>query len=483
MTTQNLILPVLFLTILLSANCLAIQNPEKLPHPASGVCNEADHSSGYNLQLEGQVQNDSSLLSTSDLKYLEAMTRDVISASRILPGQKVSPDFGGNNTGGTLIRPGGRACYPAFWVRDYAMSLETGFITTEEQWHMLQLTASGQCDQTWITETGKMIPAGAIADHHRLDDGKPVYFPGTFDYKGQGGNKWGLFPPYCDQYFFIHMAWYYVNQNTNPEFLTEEFNGIRWIDRLEMAFKVPPTSHEGVLVTTIEEFRGVDFGFRDVITITGDLCLASLLKYRASLEMAELFEILHKNDKSQIYKGIATRLKNEIPARFMDGRGMLVASTGKSKQADVWSTVLAIHFGVITGSQRDKSSEFLADAYKKGMLSQRGNIRHVLTCDYFSDTSAWEQSLVPRNDYQNGGLWGTPTGWVCKAIAITDLNAARRLAKEYIDDLRAGDFRKGEEYGAPWECYNADAPQNAVYMATVSCPYIAFQDLDQLMKR
>jgi hypothetical protein len=60
-------------------------------------------------------------------------------------------------------------------------------------------------------------------------------------------------------------------------------------------------------------------------------------------------------------------------------------------------------------------------------------------------------------------------------MAKTDITAAKQLAKEYINDLRAGDYRKGPEFGAPWECYNKDAPQNAVYLASVSCPYIAFK--------
>jgi len=425
--------------------------------------------------VNGQSNIDSTLLSVADFGFLKEMTEAVVAASRILPEQKVSSKFGGNHTAGTLIRPGGRDCYPSFWIRDYAMSLESGFITLEEQEHMLRLTASRQCNQTWISDAGSMVPQGSIADHIRIDDGKPVYFPGTYDYKGQGGRKWGMFPPYCDQYFFVHMAWFYAKQIASVEFLKEEIAGIKMIERLELAFKVPPSRQDGVLVSTTDDFRGVDFGFRDVITLTGDLCLPSLLKYRASFEMAELFEKLSRTDKTQSYRDIAIRIKKEIPERFLDERGMLLASTGKSKQADVWSTALAVYFGVLSGSQQIKTSKFLVEAYKKGMLAQRGNIRHILTSDDFSDSTAWEKSLVGKNSYQNGALWGTATGWVCQVLAITDLAAARRLAQEYVEDLRAGDFRKGPKFGAPWECYNADAPQNAVYMTTVTSPYIVFK--------
>src|SRR5690606_5143946 len=91
------------------------------------------------------------ILGDEDFMFLESLTKDVLESSRIVPGQVISSDFGPNNTGGVLIRPGGRNAYPSFWIRDYAMSLESGLIPLPEQKHMLRVTASTQCDQTWIT--------------------------------------------------------------------------------------------------------------------------------------------------------------------------------------------------------------------------------------------------------------------------------------------------------------------------------------------
>jgi hypothetical protein len=130
---------------------------------------------------------------------------------------------------------------------------------------------------------------------------------------------------------------------------------------------------------------------------------------------------------------------------------------------------------LLEGDQLLQTSRFLCNAYKNGTLAAKGNVRHILTTDDYNDSTAWEHSLAEKNTYQNGAYWGTPTGWVCYAMAKTDVATARQLAKEYIEDLRAGDYRKGAAFGAPWECYNKDAPQNAVYLATVSCPYAAFK--------
>jgi hypothetical protein len=62
-------------------------------------------------------------LEEKDLTFLKYLTRDVLDSSRIYPNQTVIKQFGPNNTGNTLIRPGGRKSYPSFWIRDYAMSL------------------------------------------------------------------------------------------------------------------------------------------------------------------------------------------------------------------------------------------------------------------------------------------------------------------------------------------------------------------------
>ncbi|MEQ6122228.1 hypothetical protein [Reichenbachiella sp. MALMAid0571] len=154
-------------------------------------------------------QQNGEILSSKDLGFLQGLTMDVLESSRIYPDQEIASTGDQNKTGGVLIRPGGRSAYPSFWIRDYAMSLDCGFITENEQKHMLFLTAATQCDQSWITSGGSLVPVGAIADHIRIDDSLPIYFPGTYSYEGQGVSRWGRTPPYGDQFFFIHMAYFY----------------------------------------------------------------------------------------------------------------------------------------------------------------------------------------------------------------------------------------------------------------------------------
>src|SRR5690606_21938698 len=116
---------------------------------------------------------------------------------------------------------------------------------------------------------------------------------------------------------------------------------------------------------TSELFRGVDFGFRDAQTITGHLSFTSVLKYRAALEMAEMLQQI-KSAESKKYLDIAASIKQHLPAMFIDQRGMLRASTGKSNQPDVWATALAAYYGVLKAENLQKASETLVEAYKAG---------------------------------------------------------------------------------------------------------------------
>jgi hypothetical protein len=205
--------------------------------------------------------------------------------------------------------------------------------------------------------------------------------------------------------------------------------------------------------------------------------MTSVLKYRAANEMSELFSLAGDNDLASRFAAIAGKLKKAIPEIFMDSRGMLKASTGKSSQGDVWSTGLAIWLHILEGEKLNKASRFLGDACKNGYLSVAGNIRHVLTTDDFSGKTAWEYSLAEINTYQNGAYWGTATGWICYAISLTDPALAAKLAAEYIEDLRKNDFRKGA--GAPYECFHPSGfTQNPVYMTTVTCPLIVFTEMN-----
>jgi len=432
--------------------------------------------------LRAQVPGE--LLSMEDRQFLAELTAAVVEASRVRPGEKVGA-IGPNVSGGTVIRPGGRDCYPAFWIRDYAMSLESGMVTGEEQRHMLLLTASHQQDSTWELPSGSVVPPGSIPDHISFGN-KPIFYPGTLeDYEGQGGPRWGKLPSLDDAFFFVHMAAYYVRQTGDRDVLDEEIRGKFLLTRLEEAYTMPPSRSDTGLVHAEEDARGVTFGFVDTIVHTGDLLFCSLLKLRAAEELAELARMSEDTDRAEWYAGQAARLRKAIEKTFALDSGLFRAATGSSAQPDVWGTAFGVYIGAFSSDRTQRACATLAQAYRSGTLAWRGNVRHVLTTDDFNEATAWESTDVPKNRYQNGAYWGTPAGWVCYAMAQVDPEAAAQLAAEYVAELREGDFRKGPEYGSPWECMHPDQNhrQNPVYMTSVTCPLAAFRRIETESKQ
>ncbi|MGC9347592.1 MAG: hypothetical protein ACP5JG_05590 [Anaerolineae bacterium] len=425
------------------------------------------------------------------LRYFTELAGDVVDASRVHPGESVA-GYGPNVTGGTLIRPGGRDCYPAFWVRDFAMSLESGLIRPEEAVHALRLTLALQAEEDRRLPSGSFVPRSAIADHITFG-GVPIFYPGTLDDAENQGGRWGYYPSLDDHYYVIEMAWHVAHREGRSDVLTDDIDGSRLVDRLALAFSVPQVRSDTELVWCDEAHRGVSFGFTDTVMHTGELLFCSLLRYRAAGRLAEFCRRLGRSEEADAYHRIQQTIKREIPRTFADRSGLLRASTGKSAQPDVWGSAFAIYVGALPEVVATEVGRALLRALDDGTISWRGQIRHVPTDADFSERTAWSHLVGVsaddpieerpenrlKNRYQNGAYWGTPVGWICYAIARHDEATARRLALRYINELQSDDFRMGPEHGAPWECmhWENDHRQNPVYMASVTCPLGAFRRL------
>lgn len=418
------------------------------------------------------------VVSGDDLEWLRALALDTLEASRVRPGEIVA-GVGPNTSGAVLIRPGGRAAYPAFWIRDYAMSLESGVVPPEEQRHAIAVTAAHQVDQLVTLPSGSTLPAGSIPDHVSFG-GVPIYFPGILEeYDRQGGENWGMIPCLDDQFFFIHMVSRYQWPARDPALLREQFNGKPLFARLEAAYVMPPHDPETGLVRVDASNRGVNFGFFDTVCHTGDLFFCSVLKWRAAREMAELAPLADSPDRAGHYREEMERLAAALPRVFQREDGWFSGSTGSSAQPDVWGTAFAVYTGAVTGEPAQRACAVLAKALRDGTIAWEGGIRHVPTDMDYSSKSAWEKCLAAKNTYQNGAYWDTPVGWVAFAAAQADPDAAKALAGAYFQQLREDDFRKGDAFGAPWECRHAEKNhrQNPVYLTSVTAPLAAFNRL------
>src|SRR3546814_20598149 len=96
----------------------------------------------------GHSARSQAVISGDDFEFLKGLTSAVLESSRIYPGQRLADPFGANNSGGILIRPGGRDTYPSYWIRDYAMSLETGMVSSKEQKRSEERRVGKECVST-----------------------------------------------------------------------------------------------------------------------------------------------------------------------------------------------------------------------------------------------------------------------------------------------------------------------------------------------
>ena len=416
-------------------------------------------------------------LPKDDLAFLRDMTRDVVEASRVPPGSNGGGRWPLTNTCGFALITPGKDTYTAYWVRDFSMAVDSGFVTAEELRNHLLLTCKAQNGPADLAlANGLHVPAWAIPDHINYD-GRASFYPGTYSSgHDQGAGACGRVPPIDDHYEFVHIAYTYwkVAHDVGP--FSVEVNGTTVFERLERAFASPTTDPKTGLAQTTEADRAVGFGFCDGETHTGKLLFASLLRYRAAGELAELAKALGHRERVAAYRQVQKILRPNLARTFADPAGKdgwLRASTGLSGQPDVWGTLFALHLGVLDRAQASAARKTVADALRRGPITLEGGVRQVPTDRDFSKTTAWERSMCAVNTYQNGGYWHTAAGWLIGALWKSDRALALQVFSEMLAHLRAQDYRKGAGHGAPWEVYgpNGKGRQNAVYMASVALPY------------
>jgi len=414
------------------------------------------------------------------LDFLKNMTRDVVEACRVRPGE-TQADREPNTTGRTLIVPSGSAYYPAFWVEDLTLSLDCGFVATDEVKGMFDLILETQNGpETWHLDSGAIVPPFAVANHINFT-GDPVFFPGTYSSgPDQGGEPYGNLPDLDDDFYVIEIAHWYYQQAEDFSFLTSEIKGMPVIDRLEGAFKVPPVDDETQLVEVSKEMRGTNFGFMDSVALTGRLLYCSLLRLRAAGHMAFFMDMLGEMQKADHYRRIRSQIQDSIHSVFATESGWLLAATGQCSQHDVWTTARAVYEEILGEQLRQKALDAILDAYKAGTSTCRGNVRHILTTEDWSEDSAWEVGFAELNRYQNGAYWGTSSGWYLYALAQIDEEACARFITEYVDELIENDYRKEGTVGSPLECFHPGENyfQNPIYMTSVTAPLAVLRQLE-----
>ncbi|MDZ4199171.1 MAG: hypothetical protein U1E27_07795 [Kiritimatiellia bacterium] len=415
-------------------------------------------------------------MDAADHKFMAQLVRSVTDACRVPSGEEVRPGVS-NELAFTVVRPAGKAGYPAIWVQDFTMIFSGGHLSHNEGLNHLRLFLQCQNgNQRRDLQNGAWIPPHAIPDHVRFD-GKPVFFPGTYSADDdQGGEPWGITPPFNNPYDLIWLAHSLRTRPGTSDFLREEVDGTSVYARLQKAYQVPTTDpHTGLVVTRAEE-RAVGFIFCDSIYMTGALLMPSLLRIRASRQMADLATFLGRDADAELYSEQAGQTAQHLSDTFVcegDVGVWLQASTGISCQPDVWGSIYAVYLNVLPPDTRSAVLLELVNALRKGTIEWEGALRHVPLDRDASEQSAWERTPTPHNRYQNGAYWHMPTGWLISVLSTAYPDWAKEVEDRFLDHMRKYAFTKGEPFGAPWECigWGGQARQNPIFGPSITVPY------------
>lgn len=414
----------------------------------------------------------------ADLEFLHATAREVLDSAALAPGAQI-PGGAKNTTGHQLRVPGGTLnYYPAFWVRDAAMMLGGDFIPAAEVQGWIRVVAATQPGADGLHFGRLRIPPFSIPDHITMA-GEACWFPGA--YTEQGNGKFGFLPPADDAFFFIQMVHEHWRLRRSVKFFNARVK-TGWgepplADVAVKAFdSVTADASTGLVICESAEGRTrVDWGFCDTIRKAGLCLMPSLLRWRAAGQLATLLKASGNHAEAKRLRAEATKIQRAIVPQFYRERGAhrghatgcLLSATQLGRKDDVWAGAFAVWLGVLPRSIERKVARHLLALYEAGGTVVEGQVRHLPPRGEFG--GHWEEAFCPAEQYQNGGYWATPTGWLISALRRVDPAAADRLLTEYVAHLRAK-----ETQGAPWEWINPalKLTVNPLYGSSVGLVYM-----------
>ncbi len=416
--------------------------------------------------------------STPSLKWLHDLAARVIDSAQVDPGDRVSGTV--NTTGFALHLPGSTTShYRAFWVRDAAMMLGADFLSAEEVEGWVRLIASTQAGPEGLRFPRELfVPPYSIPDHITLE-GAACWYPGANAEQGEG--TFGFLPPADDAFYFIQMVREHARLTGQPSLFlapvqTSWGQPPLW-EVCARAFDAVAVNAEGLVVCSGEKGQTrVDWGFCDTVRKVGACLMPSLLRWQAARDLEALFLAIGEGPRAQVYGQEAARLQAAIPHVFYQALpaesgaevGRLLSATERGRKADVWATAYALWLGILPRPQELAVARHLLALYQAGGTIVEGQVRHLPPEG--DGGGYWEECVSAPETYQNGGYWGTPTGWYIAALERVDPASARKLLEEFVAHLRQHDGQ-----GAPWEWIHPARGQfvNPLYAASVGLPYIA----------
>jgi len=319
--------------------------------------------------------------------------------------------------------------YDAFWLRDYAYTLEGNI----EAFSDPEIKDACQLFINALREDGAGVDCVAF-------DGRPIYMPG---YGSMGKN------PVADgSQFTIDVAWRTYQRTRDAELVKKN------MERLLKCLRAVPRNPETglVFIDPKQPWDRCAYGFTDTVPKRGDELFCSLLLIQASHQLADLSAVAERRDEAAQWKTDAERVAEKVRQVFWNPHSRLFhAATVQCNQPDIWGSAFAVYLGVATQEQSLEIARYFKEHYRE--IVHRGQIRHLPGGMY------WEN--LPENSrdrYQNGGYWGTPVGWFVYTLDLVDPTLADRTFVDMVQDFRTNGVNENVFAEKAWvPDYNASA--------------------------
>lgn len=322
--------------------------------------------------------------------------------------------------------------YNALWIRDYYMmaSAYPGYFTAAVLRPVVDAFVEG---------IGSWSGGGNYSPERIETDGTLTYKPGV----APGA---GSLPAFDNAPYLVLLASLAHERGDTTVYTTHG-------SRLALALAAAPRDASGLIYSGPSYTVG--WGFEDGIPLLGGLGMVSALHAQAYRVMAEM--AADKGDMTGVatyasaFKSLRTALRT-----LKRSDGFYNAATTETKP-HVILTALIVAEGLCGASEGRDSSAALVSAWRAGLISQRGSIRHLVYPNY------WTPGAMTQGTYQNGGYWlGQWVGWTARAMAVTDPGAAAVLAEEAVAEVNREQRIVGN---APFEWTNGSGGGATYYGA------------------
>ncbi len=296
--------------------------------------------------------------------------------------------------------------YEAFWLRDYAYTLE-GSVDSYSDKELLDACT--------------LFIRGIRADGAGVDcikfDGHPIYKPGF--------GSMGDHPVADGSQFTVAVAWHTYQKTRDAEFLADVIDAL-----VKTMNTVPRNPQTGLVHIKDTDWDRCPYGFTDTVRMQGDLLFCSLLYVEAGRRLSDLLSVVGREDDSIQWRREAEKVAGSIRDVFWDSQvGLFRAATIRCREHHIWGSAFAVYLGVADESQSGAIARYFRDHYAQ--IVQKGQIRHLPANTY------WEKCQAAHDTYQNGAYWATPTGWFVYTLDLVD----PKRADQTVIDL-VGDFQK-----------------------------------------